>query len=173
MQQVYITKERIKSLRENNAILKSVGALCKCTLSIEDDIVIVKGDAFDEFIAKNIIYAYGRGFDIIDAEALIEEGKYFASIDLRQAFGSDKRIKQVKARIIGEHGRTKKYMEQVSEAKISVYGDTVSFIGTNEGIAEAQAAVNALIEGRTHKTAYDKMEAMHRRNKEALRNPSF
>jgi ribosomal RNA assembly protein len=173
MQQVYIPKERIRGLREKKGILQELGRLCGCSLSIDDETVVVQGDAYDEFTAKNVIYAYGRGFDMVDAETLIDEGNYFGSIDLRQAFGSSKRIMQVKARIIGENGRTKRYIEQVSNVKISVYGDTVSFIGTNEAIAEAETAVSALIEGRTHKTAYEKMEAMHRRNKDAFHNPAF
>ncbi len=173
MQQVYITKERTKSLNEDAKAIKRVEELCKCSISIDEDVVVIEGDAYGEFMAKNVIYAYGRGFDMIDAEKLLGEGTYFASIDLRQSFGNSKRIKQIKARVIGEKGRTKKYMEQVTGSKVSVYGDTVSFIGSNEAVAEAEAAVDALIEGRTHKTAYNKMEFMHRKNKEELHNPGF
>jgi ribosomal RNA assembly protein len=173
MQHVYITKERIRSLSRDRKELARVGKLCGCSLNIDDDVVHVEGDAYNEFMAKNIIYAYGRGFDMADAERLMDDRNYFASIDLRQSFGSEKRIKQVKARVIGENGRTKKYIEQVTGAKVSVYGDTVSFIGSNEAVSEAETAVNALIEGRTHKTAYEKMEAAHRRNKAAAHDVRF
>ncbi len=104
---------------------------------------------------------------------LNENDYYFSSVDLGQFVSSDKRMKQVKARIIGEEGRTKRYIEDVSGAKMSVYGDTVSFIGTIEEINEAETAVNTLIEGGTHRLAYKRMEAAHRKNKIEAKKAKF
>jgi ribosomal RNA assembly protein len=104
---------------------------------------------------------------------LADDNYYFSSVDLGQIISSDKRVKQVKARIIGEEGRTKRYIEEVSSAKISVYGDTVSFIGSIEEINEAETAVNTLIEGGTHRLAYTRMEAAHRKNKAEAKKAGF
>ncbi len=172
MQQLYITSERLKSLKKNPKELELVGRICNCAIAIgDDDLIMIEGhDAYGEFTAKNVIFAYGRGFEMKIALTLCHDDSYFESIDLEQLLGNERQISRVKSRIIGENGRAKTYMETVSGAKISVYGNTVSFIGSSLQINEAQTAVNTLIEGGTHKLAYLKMEAAHRKNKAAQLN---
>jgi ribosomal RNA assembly protein len=175
MQNVYIPHEKVKKLIEKKEIIRKVEKLCRCKIKVddEDDFIEVKGEPYDEYSAKNILYAFGRGFDIDIASKLSDIDYYFSSIDLGQIISSDKRIKQVKARVIGEEGRTKIYIENVSGAKISIYGDTVSFIGRIEEINEAETAVKTLIEGGTHRLAYARMEAAHRKNKEDAKKAAF
>jgi ribosomal RNA assembly protein len=175
MQNLYIPHEKVKKLRERKELIGKVERLCKCRIKIEDDddLIEITGGAYEEYSAKNIIYAFGRGFDIDIACKLFDMDYYFSSIDLGQIIPSSKRIKQVKARVIGEEGRTKTYIENVSGAKMSIYGDTVSFIGRIGEINEAETAVNTLIEGGTHRLAYSRMEAAHRKNKEDAKRVSF
>jgi ribosomal RNA assembly protein len=162
MQNVYIPHEKVKKLIEKKEIIRKVEKLCRCKIKVddEDDFIEVKGEPYD-------------GFDIDIASKLSDIDYYFSSIDLGQIISSDKRIKQVKARVIGEEGRTKIYIENVSGAKISIYGDTVSFIGRIEEINEAETAVKTLIEGGTHRLAYARMEAAHRKNKEDAKKAAF
>jgi len=175
MQQLYVTKERLKTLRHDPKILKQVEKVCKCRITVEEDgtIEISSKDAFQEFNAKNVVYAFGRGFDIEIALKLVNPDFYFRIIDLGQLESKPERIKQLKARIIGIDGKAKRYMEEVSMAHISVYGDTVSIIGDITQIAEAEVALNTIIDGGTHRLAYIKMEAMHRKNKEAAVSARF
>lgn len=174
MEQLYIPHRRISTMRGNRNIINRVERLCKCRINLStDDILEIEGDAFSEFSAKNILYAFGRGFDIGIASRLSNMDYYFSSIDLGQLVSSDKRVKQIKSRIIGKDGRTKKYIEEVSGASMSVYGDTVSFVGTISGINEAETAVNTLIEGGTHRLAYTRMEAAHRKNRKQERTAKF
>lgn len=149
MQTVYIPKERLRRLKQDRGLVSRVEKLCNCKIGIdaENEFVEVSGEAYGEYTVKNIVYAFGRGFEMELACKLAEMDYYFSSINLDEALSSEKRIKQVKARIIGESGRTKTYIEQVSGAKISVYGNTVSFIGRIEEINEAETAVNTLIDG--------------------------
>ena len=175
MQQLYITQKRIKVLRGDRKIINRIEQLCSCRISLEaeDTIEIKGGDAYSEFSAKNILYAFGRGFDLDTACRLNDMDQYFASIDIEQLASNDNRKRQIKSRIIGTDGRTKKYIESVSGAHISIYGDTVSFIGTIEEINEAETAVNTLLEGGTHRLAYTRMEAAHRKNKQQARTAKF
>lgn len=174
LQQVYIPKERIKKLKAEKELMSAVEKRTRCKIKIDDeDIVEISGDAYGEFNAKSVLQAFGRGFEMETACKLCDDNYYFNSIDLEQIFGSEKRLQQVKARIIGEAGKTKRYIESVSMAKISVYGNTVSLIGTIEEITEAKAAIDTLIEGGTHKLAYIRMEAAHRKNKEAMHKAGF
>jgi ribosomal RNA assembly protein len=174
MEEVFIPAERIGLLKSDKKAQKLIESACRCKLSIrEGEGIIIEGKPYDEFIAKNVIYAFGRGFDMEIARRLLNDDIYFSSIDLRHALGSEKRVARIKARVIGENGRTKRYIESVSSAKMSVYGDTVSFIGDMYEIREAETAVNTLIEGGTHKLAYLRMEAAHRKNKEESTTPRF
>ena len=173
MQLVYIPKERLKLLGDKKT-LEKVSKTCNCRLFVENgEAVRIEGSAYDEFVARNIVHAFGRGFDVDIACKLSNSDYYFSAIDLEQIFGNEKRIKQVKARIIGEEGRTKRYIEQVSSTKISVYGNTVGFIGKVEDIKEAEVAVNTLIDGGTHRLAYKKMETEHRKNVKSEKDAGF
>lgn len=175
MQQLYITQERLKSLRSDPKITKEVEKVCKCKVTIEEDGMIEIGskDAVAEFNAKNILYAYGRGFEIETAVKLTNPEFYFKIIDLGQIESKAERRKQLKARIIGIGGKAKRYIEEVSMAHISVYGDTVSIIGDITQLSEAETAIYTIIDGGTHKMAYIRMEAMHRKNKEAAVSARF
>jgi ribosomal RNA assembly protein len=174
MQEVYIPADRIKRLNTDKS-LEAIEKASKCHLDVEakENVVRVEGDGYSEFVAKNILMAFGRGFGVSTACLLASEEYYFSYIDLSRFISSEKRIEQVKARIIGEHGKAKKYIESVSSAHISVYGNTVGFIGRSECIKEAEVAVETLIEGSTHKLAYSRMEALHRKNNRILKDASF
>jgi ribosomal RNA assembly protein len=175
MQQVQITAERLKALWKERGQVALVERICRCKISIDQDgLITISGeDGFGEFVAKNILFAYGRGFEMKHAELLEKDDYYFLSIDLGQLFGSEKRVKQMKARVIGESGKTKTYIEGVSGAKLSIYGDTISFIGSQLQIEEAKTAVDTLLNGGAHKTAYLKMEAAHRKNKAKIHDATF
>lgn len=168
MEEFQIPRERIKIIRADAALQGRLERLTGCSIetSDSDNVVVVNGDdAYKEFLAKNILTAIGRGFDADTACLLAKDNYYFSYIDLRQLF-NEKRLRQIKARIIGKNGKTKKYIESVTSVKMSVYGHTVGFIGTITEVKEAETAVHTIIDGSTHKLAYSRMEATHRRYKE-------
>lgn len=174
VQQVYIPKERARKLKSERDLVEHAERRTHCKIKIDDDDTIeITGDAYGEFNARSVLQAFGRGFEMETACKLCDDSYYFSSTDLEQIFGSEKRIQQVKARVIGENGKTKRYIENVSMAKISVYGNTVSIIGTIDEMTEAKAAIDTLIEGGAHRLAYTRMEAAHRKNKEAMHKAGF
>jgi ribosomal RNA assembly protein len=156
----------------NSDALKRLERICSCKIGVQEgNSVVIEGDgnAYNEFIAKNIVTALGMGFDMDTALMLKNDDYYFSYIDLRQALGDQKRIIRIKSRIIGEKGKSKKYIESVSSAKMSVYGHTVGFIGKINDVEEAETAVRTLVDGGTHKLAYARMEAHHRKNRQKSR----
>ncbi len=173
METVYIPAERLAALKGDKNGFKTLERACGCKVVIDSECVSLSGDPYRVFVAKGVVFAFGRGFEINVALHLLNDDCYFTSIDLKQELGGEKHVARVKARIIGENGRAKRYIESVSAVKMSVYGDTVSFIGNMYEIREAETAVNTLIDGGTHKLAYLRMEAAHRKNKEASKTPKF
>ena len=106
--------------------------------------------------AKDVVTAIGRGFSPDVTFRLIRnEDDIFDMIDLRQIFGrSESDIKRIKGRIIGADGKTRKLIEELSEANMVVYGHTVGFIGSFEQVDTARNAVQMIIEGCQHHTVY-------------------
>jgi len=108
------------------------------------------------FKAKDIVTAIGRGFSPEHAFRLIrDEDAIFDLIDLRDTFGrSESDIKRVKGRIIGMNGKTRRLVEELTDANMVVYGHTIGLIGTFEQVNAARSAVQMLIDGSQHHTVY-------------------
>jgi ribosomal RNA assembly protein len=108
------------------------------------------------FKAKDFVTAIGRGFSPEHAFRLIRnDDDIFDFIDLRTIFGrSESDIKRVKGRIIGANGKTRKLIEELTEANVVVYGHTIGIIGTYEQADVARNAVQMLINGSQHHTVY-------------------
>jgi ribosomal RNA assembly protein len=102
------------------------------------------------------VTAIGRGFSPEHAFRLLRnEDDIFDFIDFRVVFGrSESDIKRVKGRIIGANGKTRKLIEELTDASVVVYGHTVGFIGTFEQVDVARNAVQMLINGSQHHTVY-------------------
>jgi len=161
MQQILIPLKRAKLLESKQ--IKELEEKLKCTITVEDSTFTISGEPFDEYNAHNIIVAFGRGFELKNAFKLLLDDYFFKTINLKEIFKSKDKIINMKGRIIGKGGKTKTYIESVSGAVISVYGGTVSIIGTNNEITIAEAAINTLIDGGTHKKAYRVMEAVRKK----------
>ncbi len=110
--------------------------------------------------AKDVVTAIGRGFAPEVAFRLIRnEDEIFDLIDLRVIFGrSESDIKRIKGRIIGADGKTRKLIEELSEADVVVYGHTVGLIGSFEQVDTAHNAVQMIIEGCQHHTVYNYLQ---------------
>jgi ribosomal RNA assembly protein len=108
------------------------------------------------FKAKDTVTAIGRGFSPEHAFRLLRnEDAIFDFIDLRVIFGrSESDIKRVKGRVIGANGKTRKLIEELTDASVVVYGHTIGFIGTFEQVDVARNAVQMLIDGSQHHTVY-------------------
>jgi ribosomal RNA assembly protein len=108
------------------------------------------------FRAKDVVTAIGRGFSPEHAFRLLRnDDDIFDFIDFRVVFGrSESDIKRIKGRIIGANGKTRKLIEELTDASVVVYGHTVGFIGTFEQVDAARNAVQMLIDGSQHHTVY-------------------
>jgi ribosomal RNA assembly protein len=110
--------------------------------------------------AKDVVTAIGRGFIPETAFRLIRnEDDIFDMIDLRLIFGrSESDIKRIKGRIIGSEGKTRKLIEELTEADVVIYGHTVGIIGSFEEADAARNAVQMIIDGCEHHTMYNYLQ---------------
>lgn len=164
MEVLLIPEKRAKLLL---AELESVRKKLKCKIELDNENEVrIEGDPYDEYTARNVIEAFGRGFDFSDAYKLLSDDYFFKYISLKEMFKSKEQAKRIKARIIGTEGKAKEYMQEVSGARIAVYGSTVGIIGRIDEVEIATSALQVLLEGGTHKKAYRIMESTRRKKSE-------
>jgi len=121
------------------------------------------------FRAKDVVTALGRGFSPEHAFRLVrDEDVLIELIDLRGVFGkSEDDLKRVKGRIIGMNGKTRRIIEELTDANVAVYGHTVGVIGTLEQVQVAREAIEMLVKGSMHSTVY---RFLHRKRRELKKN---
>jgi len=117
------------------------------------------------FRAKEIVNAIGRGFSPERAFRLLDDDEALLEImDLRETLGrSQSDIKRLSGRVIGKNGKTRRLIEELTEASISVYGHTISVIGNPDQTEAAKEAILMLIRGSQHSTVY---RFLHRKRRE-------
>lgn len=169
-----IPNERIAVLIGKSGKVKSkIEKLCHVKLDIDSEtgetLIKSNGDIQDiaPFKAMEIVTAIGRGFSPENALTLLKGENTLHVIDLREFVGkSHANIERIKGRIIGENGKARKTMENLSGTNISVYGKTVSIIGDTNKLKLAVDAISSISSGSVHGTVYGKLEAANRRSKE-------
>ena len=106
MEQILIPMERARLL--NGQRLEELRSKLRCKIEVlEGNSIVISGDGYDEYNAKNVIQAFGRGFSLATAYKLLLDTYFFKYIDLRDMFRNKNQVKRIKARIIGEEGRSK------------------------------------------------------------------
>jgi len=108
--------------------------------------------------ARDVVVAIGRGFSAEHAFRLLKEDMYLEVLDIKDFAHSRNRIAQVKARLIGTHGKTRRLIEELTGVDMCVEGHTVSLIGDPFRMAIAREAVTMLLRGSEHATVYRFLE---------------
>lgn len=105
--------------------------------------------------ARDVVLAIGRGFSPERALKLTDDDIVLDVIDLRETLGKNEReIARLKGRVIGREGKIRRLIEEMTNAKISVYGHTISMLGDYETVTAAREAIELLLKGKQHSTVY-------------------
>lgn len=114
--------------------------------------------------AEEVVRAIARGFSPENAYNLFAEQVFLAVIDIRDYAGHrESRARQIRARVIGEKGRTRRMLEELTGCRLAIQGNTVSMIGEMDALETAKRGVDMLLSGSEHSTVYGFLE---RRRKE-------
>lgn len=160
MEVMRIPAERVAVLLgKNGATKRLIEKKTKTILDIEDEgAVEINGAPFEEWKAREIVSAVGRGFSPEKALKLLNQNYYLKVIDLKDLLGSEKHILRQKGRLIGRNGRTRRIIEETAEVDMSVYGHTIALIGGLEELGLAEAAIDKLLGGTPHSGVYRLLE---------------
>lgn len=170
---ILIPLDRVGALIGKSGSVKSkIEKICSVSLLIDGQTgeIIIRGNDDVEnmmpFKAEEIVMAIGRGFSPDKAMRLLEGENSLRVIDLREFVGrSSSQIERVRGRIIGEGGRVRKNVEELSGASICVYGRTVAIIGEGKQLRSAVDAITSLSSGSTHGKVYNNLQESRRRQK--------
>ena len=170
---IRIPNDRVAVLIGKSGNVKSkIEQLCHVSLDIDGNTgeVLLKslGDVekIKPFKAMEIVIAIGRGFSPENALTLLKGENTLHVIDLREFAGkSSANVERIKGRIIGEGGRARRNMENLTGTHISVYGRTVSIIGDGNKLRSTVDAISSISGGSMHGTVYSKLEAVNRKEK--------
>jgi ribosomal RNA assembly protein len=138
----------------------------KCNIRIEiigDEEIQASGETADVYFSKNIIIAIGRGFNPDIAIRLLKQDYQFELLHLKEYLPTENAIKRIKGRVIGEKGKTRIEIEDATDAKISVYGNTIGIIAKTDGMEYAKEAIEKLIHGANHAGVYRYLAGVRKR----------
>ncbi|HOP09732.1 MAG TPA: KH domain-containing protein, partial [Candidatus Methanofastidiosa archaeon] len=96
-----------------------------------------------------------------------DDGVIVEIIDITQFVGDSKNsLHRMKGRLIGQEGKTRRNIEENTGVFVSVFGKTVSLLGTFDEVFDAKKAVDMLLEGKPHSAVYRYLEKVHKERKE-------
>src|SRR5688572_1814629 len=113
--------------------------------------------------AEDIVRAIARGFSPDHAFKLLNEDYYLHVFDIHDFVGKDRDdVRRVSARVIGSEGKTRRLIEELSGALVTVYGHTVSIIADLDSMDIAKRACDMILSGSEHSAVYRFLEGQRR-----------
>jgi ribosomal RNA assembly protein len=164
-----IPKERIAVLiGVKGKIKRDIEASTKTRLKIdseEGDVFISGRDAINLFNAREIVKAIGRGFNPNIAMMLLKQDYSLEVVDIEEHAKTKEHLNRVRGRLIGTEGKARRTIETLTDCYISIYGKTVSIVGSVDNVTAARRAVEGLLRGAKHGNIYKWLE---KRRKETI-----
>lgn len=121
--------------------------------------IIPGDDPVGTMKATDVVNAIARGFNPDKTFTMFDDDMLMLEIiDISKHANTQKDLLRLKGRIIGKGGKTREITERLIGIKMSVYGKTVSVIGTPEQNQIARTAIEMLIEGANHGSVYSYLE---------------
>ncbi|ELY58792.1 KH domain-containing protein [Natronococcus sp. A-GB1] len=167
MKHVKIPQDRIGVLiGEGGETMREIEAAAEVRLDIDSEngsvAVETVGDPVRGLKGPEIVRAIGRGFPPEEALQLLEDDMMQLDIvDIDAAARNKNDMKRKKGRLIGEDGRTRELMEELSGADVVIYGSTLGAIGTPPEVDAVRTAAEMLLDGAPHGTVYSFLEERH------------
>ena len=126
--------------------------------SHEGDVMVMGEDAITLYTLREVIRAIGRGFNPEIAQLLMNPTYLFEMISIKDFAKTKKDEIRLKGRIIGQEGKSRKVIEELTECSLCVYGKTVCIIGEIEKVPNARRAIELLLTGSPHANVFQWLE---------------
>lgn len=131
----------------------------------EGEVTLSGPDSIKLYTAHEVIRAIARGFNPEVATLLLKTDYMLEVVNITDYADGKKPLLRMRGRVIGEGGKARRTVEELSEAYLSIYGKTVCIIGQAESVMAAKRGVDALLSGAPHSTVYRLLEKLRRERK--------
>jgi len=164
MQHVKVPDDRLGVLiGRGGETMREIEERAEVRLDIDSESGTVRiekvGDPVTGLKGPDIVKAIGRGFAPEDALRLLEDDMMmFDIVDIDAAARNDNDRRRLKGRLIGEDGRTRELMEELTGASVAIYGSTLAIIGGPKQVAAVREAAEMLLDGAPHGSVYSFLE---------------
>ena len=108
----------------------------------------------------------GRGFNPEVALRLLKSDYAFELIQLADYARNKNDEKRLKGRVIGQEGKSRRLVEELTSTDVTVYGKTIGIIGEAYNVSIARRAVVSLLNGSTHAKVYKWLEQQRKKGME-------
>ena len=159
----------VKRIREVLKNKKELEKKLNVKLVIKRNLITVDGGSLDEYDALQVFDAVSFGFSVRKALLLKNEDYAFKKIHIRDY--TKRNLRDIKSRLIGTKGKTRKAMSQISGCEILIKEGEVGIVGYAEDVENAETAIINLIKGSKQSNMYRYLEKMNRLMKEDDFNP--
>jgi ribosomal RNA assembly protein len=167
MQHVKVPQDRIGVLiGEGGETMREIERRAEVRLDIDSESGAVAietvGDPVSGLVAPDIVRAVGRGFTPESALSLLaDDMRTFELVDLDDYTRNKNDLQRQKGRLIGENGRTRELMEELTGAEVVIKGTTLGIIGQPEEVQAVRRAVGMILDGAPHGAVYSFLERKH------------
>ncbi|EFW93897.1 putative RNA-processing protein [Haladaptatus paucihalophilus DX253] len=164
MKHVTIPQDRIGVLiGQGGETMREIESRAEVRLDIDSDDGSVRveqtGDPVRGLKAPEIVKAIGRGFSPEEALVLLDDDlMLFDLLDIEAAARNKNDLQRQKGRLIGENGRTRQLMEELTGANVVIYGTTLGIIGQPQQVEAVRSAAEMLLDGAPHGSVYSFLE---------------
>ena len=164
MQHVKIPDDRIGVLiGQGGETMREIEERAEVRLDIDSESGNVRiekvGDPVKGLKGPDIVKAVGRGFSPEVALGLLDDDMMiFEIVDIGAATRNRRDMRRQKGRLIGEDGRTRELMEELTGASITIYGSTLATIGGPKQVEAVREAAEMILDGAPHGTVYSVLE---------------
>ncbi len=156
--EVRIPKERVAVLiGKKGADKKELEMAGRSRLKVDSKegfVRIFSNDPIRVMQMHDVVLAVGRGFNPQIARLLLKTDYVLEMLDVEEYSRSKKKSTRLKGRVIGEEGKARRIIEELTETYISVFGNTVSIIGQAYNVSICRRAIESLLSGSPHSGVY-------------------
>ncbi len=153
MMETFYFKSIKEIIKEKENIERKLGIKIRIT----GKKVSINEEPYKEYEASIILEAISFGFSAKKSLSLLEEEMIFRKINIKD-FTRRKNLHEVRARIIGREGKTKRTIENISGCDIILKDNTLGIIGSAESVELATMALKNLIKGSKQANVYRFLE---------------
>ncbi|MFB6091729.1 MAG: pre-rRNA-processing protein PNO1 [Haloquadratum sp.] len=167
MKHVKVPQDRIGVLiGEGGETMREIERRAEVRLDIDSETGAVAieevGDPVRGMLAPDVVRAIGRGFTPEAALSILDdELRTFELVDLDSHTRNKNDLQRQKGRLIGENGRTRELMEELTGAEVVIKGTTLGVIGQPEEVEAVRRAVGMILDGAPHGAVYSFLERKH------------